>query len=132
MVAFNQPDSPLEEAVKFLIPLKNLVRHKIETHLLAFEIYFRKGSYLMLLFSWFLLECLFVCFFFFISLIGSFGLFPPEKFLLMLQSIKRAVAIDPSNPWLHQCQVRFFRGGEQNTFKVQCVTFGLNCGIYIG
>lgn len=40
----NQPDSPLEEAVKFLIPLKNLVRNQIETHLLAFEIYFRKGQ----------------------------------------------------------------------------------------
>uniref|UniRef100_A0A3Q2NWZ3 N-alpha-acetyltransferase 15, NatA auxiliary subunit a n=1 Tax=Fundulus heteroclitus TaxID=8078 RepID=A0A3Q2NWZ3_FUNHE len=69
-----KPESPLEEAVKFLIPLKNLVRSDIETHLLAFEIYFRK-----------------------------------EKYLLMLQSIKRAVAIDPSNPWLHQCLVRFFK-----------------------
>uniref|UniRef100_A0A674PLT5 N-alpha-acetyltransferase 15, NatA auxiliary subunit a n=1 Tax=Takifugu rubripes TaxID=31033 RepID=A0A674PLT5_TAKRU len=69
-----KPENPLEEAVKFLIPLKNLVRNKIETHLLAFEIYFRK-----------------------------------EKYLLMLQSIKRAVAIEPSNPWLHQCLVRFFK-----------------------
>uniref|UniRef100_A0A7N8Y730 N-alpha-acetyltransferase 15, NatA auxiliary subunit a n=1 Tax=Mastacembelus armatus TaxID=205130 RepID=A0A7N8Y730_9TELE len=67
-------ENPLEEAVKFLIPLKNLVRNKIETHLLAFEIYFRK-----------------------------------EKYLLMLQSVKRAVAIEPSNPWLHQCLVRFFK-----------------------
>ncbi len=41
---FHQPENPLEEAVKFLIPLKNLVRNKIETHLLAFEIYFRKGQ----------------------------------------------------------------------------------------
>ena len=41
---FEQPENPLEEAVKFLIPLKNLVRNKIETHLLAFEIYFRKGQ----------------------------------------------------------------------------------------
>ncbi len=41
---FYQPENPLEEAVKFLIPLKNLVRNKIETHLLAFEIYFRKGQ----------------------------------------------------------------------------------------
>ncbi|XP_029021750.1 N-alpha-acetyltransferase 15, NatA auxiliary subunit a [Betta splendens] len=69
-----KPENPLEEAVKFLIPLKNLVRNKIETHLLAFEIYFRK-----------------------------------EKYLLMLQSIKRAVIIEPSNPWLHQCLVRFFK-----------------------
>nr|XP_020466922.1 N-alpha-acetyltransferase 15, NatA auxiliary subunit-like [Monopterus albus] len=69
-----KPENPLEEAVKFLIPLKNLVCNKIETHLLAFEIYFRK-----------------------------------EKYLLMLQSIKRAVVIEPSNPWLHQCLVRFFK-----------------------
>ena len=39
-----QVESPLEEAVKFLTPLKNLVKNKIETHLLAFEIYFRKGT----------------------------------------------------------------------------------------
>uniref|UniRef100_A0A672Z2F0 N-alpha-acetyltransferase 15, NatA auxiliary subunit n=1 Tax=Sphaeramia orbicularis TaxID=375764 RepID=A0A672Z2F0_9TELE len=78
------PENPLEEAVKFLIPLKNLVRNKIETHLLAFEIYFRK-----------------------------------EKYLLMLQSIKRAVAIEPSNPWLHQCLVRFFKGvGESADLAV--------------
>ncbi|MEQ2181460.1 hypothetical protein GOODEAATRI_011852 [Goodea atripinnis] len=37
-------ESPLEEAVKFLTPLKHLVKDKIETHLLAFEIYFRKVS----------------------------------------------------------------------------------------
>uniref|UniRef100_A0A8D3DV94 N-alpha-acetyltransferase 15, NatA auxiliary subunit a n=1 Tax=Scophthalmus maximus TaxID=52904 RepID=A0A8D3DV94_SCOMX len=61
-----KPENPLDEAVKFLIPLKNLVRNKIETHLLAFEIYFRK-----------------------------------DKYLLMLQSIKRAVPIEPSDPWLH-------------------------------
>lgn len=36
-------ENPLDEAVKFLIPLKTLVKNKIETHLLAFEIYFRKG-----------------------------------------------------------------------------------------
>ncbi|KAM9850274.1 N-alpha-acetyltransferase 15, NatA auxiliary subunit-like [Aulostomus maculatus] len=70
-----KPENPLEEAVKFLMPLKNLVRNQIETHLLAFEIYFRK-----------------------------------EKYLLMLQSIKRAVSMEPSNPWLHQCLVRFFKG----------------------
>ncbi|XP_034545567.1 N-alpha-acetyltransferase 15, NatA auxiliary subunit-like [Notolabrus celidotus] len=76
----SKPESPLEEAVKFLIPLKNLVRNQIETHLLAFEIYFRK-----------------------------------EKYLLMLQSIKRAVAIQPSHPWLHQCLVRFFKGVSEST-----------------
>ncbi|XP_051888204.1 N-alpha-acetyltransferase 15, NatA auxiliary subunit a [Pristis pectinata] len=67
-------DSPLEEAIKFLTPLKTLVKNRIETHLFAFEIYYRK-----------------------------------EKFLLMLQSVKRAFAIDPDNPWLHECLFRFFK-----------------------
>ena len=39
-----QVETPLEEAVKFLTPLRNLVKEEIETHLLAFEIYFRKGE----------------------------------------------------------------------------------------
>ncbi|XP_008288099.1 N-alpha-acetyltransferase 15, NatA auxiliary subunit-like [Stegastes partitus] len=81
-----KPENPLEEAVKFLIPLKNLVRNKIETHLLAFEIYFRK-----------------------------------EKYLLMLQSIKRAVAIESSNPWLHQCLVRFFKGVSESADLAEAV-----------
>lgn len=72
-------ESPLEEAVKFLTPLKNLVKNKIETHLLAFEIYLRK-----------------------------------EKYLLMLQSVKRAHSLDPDHPWLHQCLVRFFKGVSDN------------------
>ncbi|KAM4797351.1 N-alpha-acetyltransferase 16, NatA auxiliary subunit [Rhinophrynus dorsalis] len=63
---------PLEEAIKFLTPLKTLAANNIHTHLLAFEIYFRK-----------------------------------EKFLLMLQSIKRAFSIDCNNPWLHECLIRF-------------------------
>uniref|UniRef100_A0A250Y5X3 N-alpha-acetyltransferase 15, NatA auxiliary subunit n=1 Tax=Castor canadensis TaxID=51338 RepID=A0A250Y5X3_CASCN len=66
-------ETPLEEAIKFLTPLKNLVKNKIETHLFAFEIYFRK-----------------------------------EKFLLMLQSVKRAFAIDSGHPWLHECMIRLF------------------------
>nr|XP_015219423.1 PREDICTED: N-alpha-acetyltransferase 16, NatA auxiliary subunit [Lepisosteus oculatus] len=65
-------ENPLEEAIKFLTPLKNLVADCIDTHLLAFEIYFRKG-----------------------------------KFLLMLQSVKRAFAIDADSPWLHECLIRF-------------------------
>uniref|UniRef100_A0A667WTI4 N-alpha-acetyltransferase 15, NatA auxiliary subunit n=1 Tax=Myripristis murdjan TaxID=586833 RepID=A0A667WTI4_9TELE len=72
-------ENPLEEAVKFLMPLKHLVKDKIDTHLLAFEIYFRK-----------------------------------EKYLLMLQSVKRALAIDPDHPWLHQCLVRFFKGVSES------------------
>ncbi|KAM4864455.1 N-alpha-acetyltransferase 16, NatA auxiliary subunit isoform X2 [Urocitellus parryii] len=65
-------ENPLEEAIKFLIPLTNLVADNIDTHLLAFEIYFRKG-----------------------------------KFLLMLQSVKRAFAINSNNPWLHECLIKF-------------------------
>nr|XP_055191681.1 N-alpha-acetyltransferase 16, NatA auxiliary subunit isoform X3 [Nyctereutes procyonoides] len=65
-------ENPLEEAIKFLIPLKNLVADNIDTHLLAFEIYFRKG-----------------------------------KFLLMLQSVKRAFAINNNHPWLHECLIKF-------------------------
>ncbi|XP_030638927.1 N-alpha-acetyltransferase 15, NatA auxiliary subunit a [Chanos chanos] len=79
-------ENPLEEAVKFLNPLKTLVKNKIETHLLAFEIYLRK-----------------------------------EKYLLMLQSVKRAYSIDPSNPWLHQCLVRFFKGVEDKKALPQAV-----------
>ncbi|XP_075805770.1 N-alpha-acetyltransferase 16, NatA auxiliary subunit [Microtus pennsylvanicus] len=65
-------DNPLEEAIKFLTPLKTLAADNIHTHLLAFEIYFRKG-----------------------------------KFLLMLQSVKRAFAIDSNNAWLHECLIKF-------------------------
>ncbi|KAG5833095.1 N-alpha-acetyltransferase 16, NatA auxiliary subunit-like [Anguilla rostrata] len=65
-------ENPLEEAIKFLTPLKNLVADCIDTHLLAFEIYFRKG-----------------------------------KFLLMVQSVKRAFALQPDHPWLHECLIRF-------------------------
>ncbi|KAF2975190.1 hypothetical protein EK904_003198 [Melospiza melodia maxima] len=71
-------ENPLEEAIKFLIPLKNLIGDDIETHLLAFEIYFRKG-----------------------------------KFLLMLQSVKRAFAIDRNNPWLHECLIKFSKAGAK-------------------
>ncbi|CAH1159834.1 unnamed protein product [Phaedon cochleariae] len=64
---------PLEEAIKFLQPLQTLAKDRMETHLMAFEVYYRK-----------------------------------RKVLLMLQSIKRAQQIDPKNPKLHSCLVRFF------------------------
>ncbi|KAH0500867.1 N-alpha-acetyltransferase 16, NatA auxiliary subunit [Microtus ochrogaster] len=71
-------DNPLEEAIKFLTPLKTLAADNIQTHLLAFEIYFRKG-----------------------------------KFLLMLQSVKRAFAIDSNNAWLHECLIKFSKSGAK-------------------
>lgn len=67
-----RPEDPLEKAIEFLKPLQLLAKDCIETHLLAFEIYYRKN-----------------------------------KLLLMLQSIKRAQAIDATNAQLHLCIVRF-------------------------
>lgn len=69
-----RPDDPLEKAIEFLKPLQILAKDCIKTHLLAFEIYYRKS-----------------------------------KLLLMLQSIKRARGIDPANPTLHTCIVKFHR-----------------------
>ncbi|RWS22918.1 N-alpha-acetyltransferase 15: NatA auxiliary subunit-like protein, partial [Leptotrombidium deliense] len=44
-----RPDDPLDEAIKFLKPLQLLARERIDTHLLAFEIYYRKGKILLML-----------------------------------------------------------------------------------
>jgi len=44
-----RPDDPLEEASKFLLPLQQLANKTINTHLLAFEIYYRKGAVLLML-----------------------------------------------------------------------------------
>ncbi|XP_071951191.1 N-alpha-acetyltransferase 16, NatA auxiliary subunit-like [Antedon mediterranea] len=65
-------ENPLQEALYFLKPLQTLAKDKIQTHLLAFDIYYRK-----------------------------------DKVLLMLQSIKRAYALEPSDPKLHKCIVQF-------------------------
>lgn len=65
-------EDPLEQAIKFLQPLQYLAANRIETHLMAFEIYIRK-----------------------------------DRTLLMLRSIKRAHRLDPNNPVLHTCLVRF-------------------------
>ncbi|XP_071447544.1 N-alpha-acetyltransferase 15, NatA auxiliary subunit [Hetaerina americana] len=75
---------PLEQAIKFLKPLQALGAGNIETHLMAFEIYYRK-----------------------------------ERPLLMMQSIKKAHSLEPENPQLHSCVIRFcgyvdkWRGGMQ-------------------
>merc|ERR1712001_615909 len=44
-----RPEKPLEEALKFLIPLQNLAHQDIETHFAAFAIYYRKGKPLLML-----------------------------------------------------------------------------------
>jgi len=44
-VGFLQPDEPLEQATRFLTPLQHLNASNIETHLMAFEIAIRKGSF---------------------------------------------------------------------------------------
>lgn len=43
MILF-QVEDPLEQAIKFLQPLQLLAKNKIETHLMAFEVYYRKSK----------------------------------------------------------------------------------------
>lgn len=69
-----RPDDPLARAIDFLKPLQMLSKGIIETHLMTFEIYYRKN-----------------------------------KLLIMLQALKRAYAIDPNNPTLHGCIIRFIK-----------------------
>ncbi|XP_055588118.1 N-alpha-acetyltransferase 15, NatA auxiliary subunit [Uranotaenia lowii] len=44
-----RPDDPLEKAIEFLRPLQQLAKDNIETHLMAFEIYSRRGKLLLML-----------------------------------------------------------------------------------
>jgi len=44
-----RPDDPLAEALKFLQPLQMLAGNKLDTHLAAFEIYYRKKKPLLML-----------------------------------------------------------------------------------
>lgn len=47
------------------------------------------------------------------------------KFLLMLQSVKRAFAINSNNPWLHECLIKFSKSGKYkqgNTYVKANVT----------
>lgn len=43
------PENPLERALRFLTPLKTLATRRIETHLLAFEVYRRKNKPMLML-----------------------------------------------------------------------------------
>ncbi|KAF6019761.1 NAA15 [Bugula neritina] len=40
---------PLEQAIRFLVPLQTLCSHKIESHIFAYEIYSRRGKPLLML-----------------------------------------------------------------------------------
>ncbi|EFA02495.1 N-alpha-acetyltransferase 16, NatA auxiliary subunit isoform X2 [Tribolium castaneum] len=42
-------EDPLEQAIKFLQPLQKLAKNRIETHLMAFEVYYRKKKVLLML-----------------------------------------------------------------------------------
>ncbi|XP_060532517.1 N-alpha-acetyltransferase 15, NatA auxiliary subunit [Cylas formicarius] len=42
-------DDPLEQAIRFLQPLQTLAQDRIETHLMAFEVYYRKRKVLLML-----------------------------------------------------------------------------------
>lgn len=44
-----RPEDALEKAIEFLRPLQTLAKDRIETHLMAFEIYFRKQKPLLML-----------------------------------------------------------------------------------
>lgn len=44
-----QTEEPLEQAIQFLRPLQQLGAQRLETHLLAFEIYLRKNRPLLML-----------------------------------------------------------------------------------
>lgn len=44
-----QVEDPLNQAIRFLRPLQSLASERIETHLLAFEIYIRKDKLLLML-----------------------------------------------------------------------------------
>jgi len=75
-----RPEDPLGEAIRFLTPLQMLASNCLNTHLFAFEIYYRK-----------------------------------EKPLLMLQSIKRALKVNASDPRLHGCLIRFQKFVEERS-----------------
>ena len=44
-----QTEKPLEEAVKFLVPLQTLSPGRVATHTLAYEIHSRRGRFLLML-----------------------------------------------------------------------------------
>jgi len=48
-IALEHPKDPLEQALRFLTPLKSLATKRIDTHLLAFEVYRRKNKLLLML-----------------------------------------------------------------------------------
>nr|XP_045626125.1 N-alpha-acetyltransferase 15, NatA auxiliary subunit-like [Procambarus clarkii] len=79
-------EDPLGEAIHFLKPLQSLAPNRIQTHLMAFEIYLRKG-----------------------------------RPLLMLQALKRALKLEPHNPELHTCLIRFLQY-RQEKLSNQCGT----------
>lgn len=43
------PKDPLDKAIRFLTPLKSLATDRIDTHLLAFEVYKRRGKVMLML-----------------------------------------------------------------------------------
>lgn len=97
-----RPENPLEKGIEFLKPLQLLATDNIETHMLAFELYYRKN-----------------------------------KVLLMLQSIKRARAIDHEDARLHLNLVKFskvlqsLKSSEQNDF-VKTVIEKESVGLFDG
>lgn len=46
------------------------------------------------------------------------------KFLLMLQSVKRAFAINSNNPWLHECLIKFSKSGKYKKCNIYVKQIG--------
>lgn len=84
-------EDPLREAIKFLLPLQTMCRDNVKTHLLAYAIHSRRRElsiYLHFINSYLL------------TILSVLSIYV-GKYLLMLQSLKRAFTIDPDNPQLH-------------------------------
>lgn len=88
--SLEHPKDPLEQAKRFLLPLKTLATERLDTHLLSFEVYRRNN-----------------------------------KLLLMLQSVKRALRLDPHHSKVQQQLSQFMNlvdnltkdGKLSNTFE---------------
>ena len=88
-----RPEDPLAEAMNFLMPLQNLASDRPLTHLLGFEVYFRKEKPLLMLK---------------VSALSHYA-FIEILILITFQCLKRAVKIDNEMCDLHSCVVRFLK-----------------------
>ncbi len=98
-----QVEKPLEAALKFLAPLQLHSRKRIEPHLLAYAIHSRRCELNLTENHFFAIASVLS----FHPMVST----PSVKFLLMLQSLKRARAVDPEDGGLHEAVVDFALAG---------------------